>query len=177
LITPNIIDHMELLYDTVRRMPRPGALLEIGVEYATGSTWAFRAALEKRCIQEDVWVAVDMKDQRKPWCIPMHPGYKFVLGRSEAPETISQVSQIAQRFDIIFVDTHHTPEQVTLELDAYWPLQDRNTTWLFHDTYMNGVYNPMTDAIKDWCKSHDRQYADISTKCHGIGRILADNND
>jgi len=35
----------------------------------------------------------------------------------------------------------------------------------------------MTDAIKDWCKSHDRQYADISTKCHGIGQILADNND
>jgi len=48
-----------------------------------------------------------------------------------------------------------------------------DTVWLFHDTWMFGQYNPMTDAIKQFADEHGLVYEDLSKECNGLGRMAS----
>ena len=77
-------------------------------------------------------------------------------------------------FDLIFIDTVHTYEHLKKELELWEPLAVGDCKWLFHDTWMGGVYNPMTDAIKEFARNSNGkwEYSDITRECNGLGALL-----
>ncbi len=145
-------------------------ILEIGVGKGTGSTLAFMRGLIRGISSEPLFISVDHQDymQFKPTVSWWH----LVIGDSRSTFTADAVEHIlTDRPDIIFIDTDHTPEQIKMELEVWRPLAKLTTVWLFHDTYMMGKYNPMTDAIKEFAAKNGWQYEDVFTEAHGLGRM------
>lgn len=147
-------------------------VLEIGVDTGDGSTLAFTEGMEQRGGEDRLFVSVDIL----PDYIlhrPQVPYWHFVVGDSRAVDTLLQVSGIShgRKADLIFIDTHHTPEQISKELVVWQHMAKPSTTWLFHDTYMMGQYNVMTDAIKEFASTHGWIYEDYSTEGHGLGMM------
>ena len=110
---------------------------------------------------------MDEKPEEKYW--------HLVLGDSRFKDTYHAVKTIAKtkKPDLIFIDTHHTYEHVTAELINWLPFSKHSTVWLFHDTWMMGEYNHMTDAIKQFAKDQGFIYEDLSTESHGLGVVNA----
>jgi len=149
-------------------------LLEIGSEYGTGSTAAFRRGMEQNTRPERLWVTVDLRDQIDLWMRPAFPFWSFVQGDSRDPATRVKVKECLgpNPPDLVFIDTEHTYAQMSAELLLWAPVVVDSCTWLFHDTHMNGQYNHMTDAIKEFAEREGRWvYEQLSTECHGLGSL------
>jgi len=150
-----------------------GFVLEIGPGQGTGSTYAIQQGLEQYF--EPLHVSVDHQDYMT-WK-PDVDWWKLVIGDSRDPFTAQRVAiimakSLVNRYaGLIFIDTDHTPGQITKELELWNPFAGNETVWLFHDTYMNGIYNPMTDAIKEWAEENGWIYEDVSKESHGLGRM------
>lgn len=180
-VTSNIGEHMGVLegYAAGARV-----LIEIGCEYGTGSTWAFRRGFEKGGGDGGVkraWISVDVVDAIMAEMRPKLDFWHFVKGDSREKATAEEVSCIlenelglASLADVIFIDTVHEAEFVRRELEVWSPLADRERcVWLFHDTWMHGRYNAMTDAIKAFAEQSGAwRYEDLSKSCHGLGALL-----
>lgn len=163
--------------DILREYAREASfVLELGPAKGDGSTSAFAEGLELSRSRNKLFISVDIQDYME--VKPQLPYWKLVIGDSREESTLKKVrtsSNLARaRYaDIIFIDTHHTYEQMQRELQVWHKIAGPETIWLFHDTYMMGEYNHMTDAIKEFAESSkDWKYADIRNDAHGLGALL-----
>ncbi len=146
-------------------------ILELGCGHGNGSTRAFAAGLRRSCNLSAHLVSVDI-DPSRPDELPNCPIYTRVVGDSADTKVMLMVSHLVSRKpDLIYVDTDHTYEQMKSELEVWWPMSYQSTTWLFHDTWMFGEYNHMTDAIKEFAARDGWVYTDITKESHGLGRM------
>lgn len=149
-------------------------VVELGTEFGIGSTAAFQRGMaanpEARC-----WVSVDRLDQILPERRPVLPYWHLVIGDSRSPDTVAEAKAHLgnDRPDLIFIDTHHTYEVMAAELAVWSPLAAPSCTWLFHDTWMLGKYNRMTDAIREFAARNSAwYYADLSRGDNGLGALF-----
>lgn len=88
------------------------------------------------------------------------------------------LSSLPNQVDIVFVDTNHTYEMTTYELENFVPRVRPGGLLLFHDTNIEVTGNattpqpryPVWMAIEDYCSEHQlrRSYVDYSM---GLGTI------
>ncbi len=172
----DIAYHMPFLEEWASRS---ALIVEIGVGTGTGSTRAFTRGLLRSDRSAKLHVLVDI-DPERPHEKPAHEWWKTIYGPSEDVLTRTSVegliddlypASIFRSPDIIFIDTIHDYEHMSKEL-AIWPkIASPRTLWAFHDTWIWGVYNHMTEAIKDWAASQPEgwEYFDQSKHAHGLG--------
>jgi len=168
----DIWPHMPFLEECASKA---GIIIEIGVGHGNGSTRAFARGLERSTAEFKLHVGVDI-DPERPQLKPRYPYWREIHGPSEDKTTVAQVagilwqaSRLSDDADIIFIDTAHTYEQMKKELPLWEPFTGPITLWIFHDTWMNGEYNHMTDAIKEFAAAHGWEYEDYSKESHGLG--------
>ena len=150
-------------------------VVEIGPDLGTGSTRAIeRGKLSDPMNDEDVWVTVDIDDHIIPECRPTFKNWFMVVGDSREQSTVDTVlSLLPAKPDLIFIDTIHEKAFLAKELAVWVQAVHDGTVWLFHDTWMLGKYNTMTDAIKEFAQTHPQwKYVDISTECNGLGALI-----
>jgi cephalosporin hydroxylase len=153
---------------------RGGFVLELGIGQADGSTKAFMEGLEEReSLQYPLMISVDFQVDFELFKLSWIPYWFFVEGDTRKRETVEEVEQLSaqRRPDIIFIDTEHSYEHIAEELETWKSLADDHTVWLFHDTYMFGNYNKMTDAIKEFALREGWEYVDLDTGAHGLGMM------
>lgn len=170
---------MEYNFDIEKLMPiieeyasKAKFVLEIGPAKGNGSTIAIERGLERSPNRHKMFVSVDIRDYME--YKPKLDYWFFVLGDSRSKDTVWDVSNLCFRGeipDLIFIDTVHTYEQMKVELETWWEASTLETTWLFHDTWMMGEYNHMTDAIKEFAEEHGLVYEDVTTDSHGLGAM------
>lgn len=166
-MSDDIDNYMPYLEEAASKV---SVILELGVAKGTGSTLAFYRGLLRA--KNQLLISVDHQDYME-WRPPVD-WWHLVIGDSRASYTGMLVSLLLkdERYpDIIFIDTHHTYEQMQAELYCWDLSVGPDTTWLFHDTYMMGKYNPMVDAIKEFAAQEGWTYEDVSTDPHGLGRM------
>lgn len=149
-------------------------ILELGVGEGDGSTLAFQRGLERSSTRKrKLHISVDIAPDLRPQYKPTQDYWRMVIGDSREPKTLFQVKHLCGDNvpDIIFIDTDHTYEQMDAELKMWSCLAGENTVWLFHDTYMFSVYNPMADAIKEFAQKNGWVYEDIDTSPHGLAKM------
>lgn len=175
--TSNIALHLAVLDEYASKCT---ALIELGSEFGTGSTAAFSRGVARNpnC---KIWVTIDLKDQIKPECRPTFPNWHFLQGDSRDIYLVRKAAElinyglpysIASPYDLIFIDTNHTFEHLQSELANWAPVISPKGTWLFHDTYMNGHYNRMTDAIKEFAVDWPWRYVSLSESNNGLGALV-----
>ena len=162
----DIVHHMPFLEQCAAGA---GIILEIGCGHGNGSTRAFARGLEWSTHRHKLHIIVD-HDPDRPQVKPTYDYYAIVHGPSESPETARMVRDMMLGTpDIIFIDTDHTYEQMKKELEVWSPFAGPDTLWIFHDTWMFGEYNHMTDAIKEFAAENGWVFVDFSPASHGLG--------
>lgn len=146
-------------------------VLELGPAKGDGSTVAFEEGLLAGGKGPKLFISVDQLDYMlyKPTVDYWH----LVLGDSREMSTVDKVEKIAKGRapDLIFIDTHHTYEQMQKELEVWSLHGNKETLWLFHDTHMMGEYNRMTDAIKEHAAIYGLVFTDLRPEAHGLGAL------
>jgi hypothetical protein len=103
------------------------------------------------------------------------------LGDSIEQETVDKCFETlgmhgwdkTKKADLIMIDTIHEYDFLKQELEMWKQLAHDKTIWLFHDTWMFGQYNHMTDAIKEFAQKDGRwEYVDITKEAHGLGALI-----
>jgi hypothetical protein len=148
-------------------------ILEIGPDFGNGSTRAIQNGVTN--LSTYSWVTVDIDDHILPECRPTFPGWYMVVGDSREQSTVDTVSTtlMSGYADLIFIDTIYDKGFLAKELSIWKKVALPSTVWLFHDTWIGGNYNPMTDAIKEFAQSHPQwKYVDISKECNGLGALI-----
>lgn len=153
IYTPSDIQgHLAFLKENAK-----GTVVELGTRYGA-STSAFVAACIDGSVDKVLSFDVD------PMCAELLniPGYKDYL------EVYIQDScqAIEVPVDTLFIDTIHTKEQVTKELDAWVPFLNDNAIILFHDTEIEGVYKAIT--THPLLKNSKKYFFENS---HGLGVV------
>ena len=157
-----------------------GVVLEIGCGHGNGSTRAFTRGL-RRSAHRLHHVIVDI-DPERPEEMPLNDLYAVtkVTGDSRDPRVANTAARALADFypDIIFIDTVHTYEQLAAELEVWRPLACKDTLWVFHDTWMFGSYNTMTNAIKEFCERYPEwHFIDHTRQSHGLGLMCGRASD
>ena len=167
---PDIAAHMPVLEELASRS---AVVLELGTGFGNGSTRAIARGLARSTRPDKLWVSVD-SDLARPEEPPQDvPYWELIHGRTEDPATVAKVLRHTGYLmaDLIFIDTDHTPEQMMQELALWQALADHRTIWVFHDTHMFGVYNEMTNVIKEFARVRGWEYFDYSLDSHGLGMM------
>lgn len=149
-------------------------IIELGPAKGDGSTHAFELGLKRNRNQDKLFISVDHRDYME--IKPKVPYWHLILGDSRDFTTRELVKGFCgnRKPDLIFIDTHHTYEQMQQELKTWSKIASKkHTKWLFHDTYMMGEYNHMTDAIKEFAQENGLIYADLKSEAHGLGFMHA----
>jgi len=170
-----MIYHMAYLEEMASKC---SVIVEIGCGHGNGSTRAFERGLRRTThpAGAKLFVSVDNKPQQ-PEVRPTIPCWYKVTGDSRDPMSMMSVDALIAEsrpclVSLIYIDTDHTYEQLAEELPVWERLATESTIWLFHDTFMNGVHNHMTDAITDFCKSHPEwEYVEVTKESHGMGMM------
>ncbi len=165
----DMVVHMPFLEDCASKV---GIIVEIGVGHGNGSTRAFARGLARSPARVKFHIGVDT-DPERPQVKPDLYWHE-VCGASEHIRTVQQVAEVLEgrKADIIFIDTVHTYEQMEMELPLWNALTKAETLWIFHDTHMFGIYNHMTEAIKEFARANDWFFVDHSQESHGLGLML-----
>lgn len=147
--------------------------IELGPAKGDGSTVAILEGMQELSAKSSLFISVDRADYMEQK--PKVPYWHLVIGDTRERSTVKKVQELSKErvADLIFIDTHHTYEQMSKELEVWSSLAGPDTYWLFHDTWMMGEYNPMTDAIKEYAKKYHLIYEDISEESHGLGVMHA----
>jgi Methyltransferase domain len=165
--------HMPLLTDLARNAT---CVLELGCGHGNGSTRALARGLERMPPSEYLYVSVD-QDYSRPQIRPDLANWRTVTGDTTAQSTVRRVNTVldnfgppgAEGFDLIFVDTDHSKAQLERELELWSEVASNWATWIFHDTWMFGFYNPMTEAITEFCAIHPQwRYRELTKESHGL---------
>lgn len=175
MYTSNIVMHIPMLRYLASRAR---FIIELGLETGEGSTLAFAEGFS---INKDGlgWVGVD-RDTSQLRIRPdiIEPRFSLVQGDTTDNSVMNIVWEDVMKpkevriADLIFIDTHHTVEQMTKELEIWPDLSSRDTTWVFHDTWMEGHYNTMTDVIKAFARERGLRYLDYSRENNGLGMVF-----
>jgi len=163
----DIAYHMPFMEDAASKA---AIIMERGVGRGAGSTRAFARGLKRSAAEVKMHIGVDIRPEGVEE-VPDSYWY-FVCGPSEAPSTAIKVAELIPEHDadIIFIDTIHIYEHMELELPIWERFAGYRTLWIFHDTWMFGIYNHMTEAIKDFCNLHPEwEFVDHSREAHGLG--------
>ncbi len=148
-------------------------IIELGCGDGHGSLRALARGFRKSPFRE-LYVSVDQRTDRPQFDDrPTEPWWHLVHGDTADTDTAGQVAYIAagSLADLVFIDTNHTYEHMSRELEVWNRLVSRSAVWLFHDTWMSGTYNRMTDAVKEFAWREGRQYSDLSYSSHGLGMM------
>ena len=145
-------------------------IIELGCGDGHGSMRALTAGFRKSPNAE-LYVSVDLRTDRPKYGLPAEDWWHLVHGDTGDRTTVESAREIAggRVADLIFIDTNHTYEHLSRELAIWGELANRSTVWLFHDTWMGGSYQRMTDAIKEYASLRRLQYMDLSQECNGLG--------
>ena len=179
---PDTIEMVPLLPIIEKYAEKATVAIDIGVCKATGSTRYIIKGMKKNPAKNKIFIGIDHKDQREDW-FKLEPWQHYVLGDSRKQSTVDKVKEILKFIktkdkevvvhfsaDLIFIDTVHEYEFLKQELALWKQLAHAKTIWLFHDTWMFGIYNHMTDAIKEFAEeSGIWEYVDITKEAHGLG--------
>jgi hypothetical protein len=147
--------------------------IDIGVCKATGSTRYILKGMEKNNNQGKCFIGIDIEDKREDF-FEQEPWQHYIIGDSQSQSTVDKCKEIlhASKVDLIFIDTIHEYDFLKIELELWKQLAHDKTIWLFHDTWMFGTYNHMTDAIKEFAEeSGIWEYVDITQEAHGLGML------
>lgn len=163
-----MVYHMPYLEDMASRA---SVIIEIGCGHGNGSTRAFERGL-MRAPEAKLFISVD-DNPDKPDVKPMLACWHKVTGDSRSTETRSAVDALLKfPVDLFYIDTEHTYDHLEAELANWIPLASPQTIWLFHDVFMWGNHNRMTDAITDFCVAHPEwEYVLITEESHGMGMM------
>lgn len=167
---PDIAMHMpalEVAASTAR------FIIELGCGDGNGSLRALARGF-RRSPRAELYCSVDLRIDRPKSDQPTEAWWHLIHGDTADKATMEQAEILAGEqldADLIFIDTNHTYEHLARELELWSYLAEEGTTWLFHDTWMNGQYNPMTDAIKDFAGRKGLTYSDLSRECNGLGMM------
>lgn len=146
-------------------------IIELGCGFGNGSTRAICHGLQRNQ-KVKLFISVDLVFQICQDCIPKFDFWRFIRGDSRLNGTINKIKKITNlKADLIFIDTVHTRKQIKSELWLWKEIAARNCIWLFHDTWMYGKYNPMTNEIKYFANIHNLSYFDLSKKSNGLGMM------
>lgn len=177
------VPYMEDQYDMREHMPflaslaeRAAVVVEIGCGHGNGSTRAFARGLIHSPRTPKVFLSVDI-DPERPQRRPIIGYWQKITAPSELVSTADAAACVLNRqaIDILFIDTEHTYEQLKAEIKVWSPLASKQTIWVFHDTWMFRTddfegYNPMTDAVKEFCAENpDWEFVDYSKRSFGLG--------
>lgn len=175
---PEMVPHMPFLEHLASQC---NTILEIGCGHGNGSTRAFERGMkalgsEPAPYPPKLHLIVDV-DPERPQIRPTntkHYKCKVVTGDSRARDTYERVLTESEDdlIDLVYIDTEHTYEVMKAELANWGPLLSRNTLVVFHDTWMFGAYNHMTDAIREWANERDWEFNDFTEVSHGFGLLL-----
>lgn len=166
----DIKDHMDILEKYARNCTN---LLELGCGTGEGSTFAFWRGMSANPHAWN-WISVDRSDRIHFLFRPPLFFWSMVVGNIHDFITMEKVSKmIDSPFDLIFVDTVHEAKYTKMELDIWKSLASEKCTWLFHDTWMDGQYNPMIDVIKKFAEeSGIWEYVELSRECNGLSALI-----
>jgi hypothetical protein len=147
--------------------------IDVGVCKATGSTRYITRAMAEDKSTDKVFIGIDHLDQREDF-FELEPWQHYVMGDSREQSTIEKCKKILgdRKADLIFIDTVHEYDFLKTELNLWKQLANENTIWLFHDTWMFGFYNHMTDAIKEFAQeSGIWEFVNLTKEAHGLGLL------
>lgn len=151
-------------------------IVELGCGHGNGSTRAFERGLERTeglGGPHQLFVSVD-EDPERPQCKPLARYWYKISGDSRHTWPVEFVIIVKEGapVDLIYVDTVHVYDQLAAELETWKPVATEETLWLFHDTWMFGDYNQMTDAILDFCRVNPQwEYVELTRESHGLGAM------
>jgi cephalosporin hydroxylase len=150
-------------------------IIEIGCGHGNGSTRALARGIARSPATSKLFLSVDI-DPARPEEAPDLPYWYGVYGPSEDPDTADMADYFLRgRYaSLIYIDTDHTYQQLKAEHEVWGRFADDRTTWLYHDTWMYGSYNPMTDAAKQFAKHYGLLYEDVTKLSHGLGMVSLD---
>lgn len=157
-------------------------VIECGVRYGP-STVALLFALEGRghlySVDSSFPVAapgsdVNLLDPQGP--LGVLDFWHFILGQDEWPETQAMLPDICC---ILLVDTMHTYEQTSLELELYIPRVRSGGRAYFHDTALRETGNattpqplyPVKTAITEYCAAHGLEWTNTD-ECNGLACVM-----
>lgn len=170
---PDIALHMPYLEEVAFHSP---FIIELGCGDGYGSTRAFQRGHERYGAKLGeqlgrIHVSVELRADR-PKCAYNSRYWWLLTGDSISPETFTKLRiAYCMPADLIFIDTEHTYEHMSKELALWEIASGPQTVWLFHDTWMFGKYNRMTDTIIEFASKRGLVYEDLSTDCNGLGRM------
>lgn len=156
------------LMPTITQITKGSSIvLELGCFNGAGSTRAFLDGVVS------ITGKVISVDLNKPEVPPKDDRWVFIKGDTTNPATLVLVkSELGYKTpDVIFIDTIHTYDQMRKELELFGELSRDKCIWLFHDTWMHGKYNTMTDAIKEYAEKNNLEYEDVTKESHGLGMM------
>lgn len=154
----DIKGHLPRLFTEVNKRENP-VVLELGVRTGN-STSAFLYGVHNA--EGELW-SVDIADARVPPEWGRSKRWTFLKGDSVS-ETI--LSKIPSEFDVVFIDTSHTFEQTTKELNIYVPKVKEGGVVLMHDILWESVKKP----AMTYCNEHGLKL-EIQPGYHGLGII------
>lgn len=167
-----------ILHAPVLRSMVHGFVIELGPNTGDSSTRAINYGLKdwyghtETYQGEPLHVAVDYIDNLL--VRPTDPWFHLVVGDSRDAATMEAVKEIAEnrKANVIFIDTIHQYEFLKRELEVWLEMANSETVWLFHDTWMLGTYNYMTEAIIEFAEAHPEwEYVELSRECNGFGML------
>jgi hypothetical protein len=195
---PDTIEMVPLLPIIEKYAENATVAIDIGTYKGTGSTRYIRKGMEKNSDKDKVFISIDIKDEREDF-FEQREWEHYILGDSREQKTVDKCRKIlnnkkytekikkefspelkkmgvhieANRLaDLIMIDTIHEYDFIKQELELWKQLAHPKTIWLFHDTWMFGFYNHMTDAIKEFAEASGIwEYVDITKEAHGLGML------
>lgn len=175
---PEMVAHMPFLEYLASHC---STIVEIGCGHGNGSTRAFERGMKALGSKPAPYppklhLIVDV-DPERPQIRPTDDNKyvcKVITGDSRARDTYERVLVESKDdlIDLVYIDTEHTYEVMKAELENWEPLLSRNTLVVFHDTWMFGAYNHMTDAIQEWALAHNWEFHDFTKVSHGLGLMF-----
>lgn len=174
--------HLPALVQTVHDVSA-SAVIELGVRYGV-STIGWLYALEGRghlwsvdCSFPviDPETGIELLNPQGP--LGVQRDWTFILGYDIWHEVLDA---LPQDVDVVMIDTQHTYEETSAELELYYPRVRPGGRILLHDTALESTGNattpqppfPVKTAIEEFCNQHnlERSYVDES---FGMGTIYA----
>jgi cephalosporin hydroxylase len=140
---------------------KPDVLIESGVAHG-GSLMFYASLLKLMGRGRVIGIDIDLKPHNRR-AIEMHPLAPLVTlvhGSSTAPETVRRVAALVEKNDTVMVvlDSHHTYDHVTAELECYAPL----VTLGSYAVVCDGIMEQLAGAPRtqpDWITNNPRRAA------------------
>ena len=144
----DIVALQEIIYET-----RPTLIVETGVAHG-GSLIMYASLFELMKLPgEVVGVEIELRPHNEAAITahPMSSRIRVVKGSSTDPAVVDQVKAIAARHQRVMVvlDSHHSHDHVSAELEAYAPLVTAGNYLVVFGTAV-GDLPPLQDLQRDW---------------------------